>query len=200
MCVSLQWESFMSTPYCLFMSIQGIDNYSWRLTAGSLNCKKRSASNSLSWRDCKWFWMKQLTISIKQNWKLKSTRARVRCDDLVIKGIKLPWHNTVYQSFFLLKVLNKEYYTLQNSSEKQLVELEAKCKEQGDKLAVYEKLEQELDDVIMQAAESKEQQLLISLSVHRILSEMCSFPSPFNSEIQILTDSSYCGWYIFFKF
>lgn len=36
------------------------------------------------------------------------------------------------------------------------MELEAKCKEQGDKLAVYEKLEQELDDVIMQAAESKE--------------------------------------------
>jgi len=36
------------------------------------------------------------------------------------------------------------------------VELESKCKEQVDKLAVYEKLEQELDDVIMQAAESKE--------------------------------------------
>ena len=47
------------------------------------------------------------------------------------------------------------------------MELEAKCKEQGDKLAVYEKLEQELDDVIMQAAESKEQQLFILLSLHR---------------------------------
>ena len=65
------------------------------------------------------------------------------------------------------------------------MELEAKCKEQGDKLAVYEKLEQELDDVIMQAAESKEQQLFILLSLHRILSEMCSFPFPFNSKIQI---------------
>ena len=73
------------------------------------------------------------------------------------------------------------------------MELEAKCKEQGDKLAVYEKLEQELDDVIMQAAESKEQQLFILLSLHRILSEMCSFLSPFNPKIQILTDSSYCG-------
>ncbi|KAJ7356253.1 Progesterone-induced-blocking factor 1 [Desmophyllum pertusum] len=51
------------------------------------------------------------------------------------------------------EVLNKEYYTLQNSSEKRLVELESKCKEQGEKLAIYEKLEQELDDVIMQAAE-----------------------------------------------
>lgn len=57
---------------------------------------------------------------------------------------------------FFLKILNKEYYSLQNSSEKQLVELETKCKEQGDKLVVYEKLEQELDDVIMQAAESKD--------------------------------------------
>lgn len=51
------------------------------------------------------------------------------------------------------EVLSKEYYSLKNSSERRLVELESKCKEQGDKLAVYEKLEQELDDVIMQAAE-----------------------------------------------
>ena len=54
------------------------------------------------------------------------------------------------------QVLNKEYYALQNSSEKQLVELESKCKEQGKKLEIYEKLEQELDDVIMQAAERKD--------------------------------------------
>ena len=60
---------------------------------------------------------------------------------------------------FPLKILNKEYYSLQNSSEKQVVELESKCKEQRDKLAVYEKLEQELDDVIMQAAESEEYDL-----------------------------------------
>ena len=52
-------------------------------------------------------------------------------------------------------MLNKEYYALHNSSEKRLVELESRCKEQSDKLAVYEKLEQELDDVIMQAAEGK---------------------------------------------
>lgn len=56
---------------------------------------------------------------------------------------------------FAFQVLSKEYYSLKNSFERRLVELESKCKEQGDKLAVYEKLEQELDDVIMQAAESK---------------------------------------------
>ena len=55
---------------------------------------------------------------------------------------------------FAFQVLSKEYYSLKNSSERRLVQLESKCKEQGDKLAVYEKLEQELDDVIMQAAES----------------------------------------------
>ena len=55
---------------------------------------------------------------------------------------------------FAFQVLSKEYYSLKHSSERRLVELESKCKEQGDKLAVYEKLEQELDDVIMQAAES----------------------------------------------
>ena len=55
---------------------------------------------------------------------------------------------------FAFQVLSKEYYSLKNSFERRLVELESKCKEQGDKLAVYEKLEQELDDVIMQAAES----------------------------------------------
>ena len=60
----------------------------------------------------------------------------------------------LFSPFF--KVLNKEYYALQNSSEKHLVELESKCKEQSDKLDVYEKLEKELDDVIMQAAESKD--------------------------------------------
>ncbi|KAK2551100.1 Progesterone-induced-blocking factor 1 [Acropora cervicornis] len=57
------------------------------------------------------------------------------------------------------EVLNKEYYALQNSSEKRLVELESKCKEQSDKLDVYEKLEKELDDVIMQAAENAERVL-----------------------------------------
>lgn len=62
----------------------------------------------------------------------------------------------MFSHIFFSKILNKEYYSLQNSSEKRLVELESKCKEQVDKLAVYEKLEQELDDVIMQAAESKE--------------------------------------------
>mgnify|MGYP000090837562 CR=1 FL=1 len=71
--------------------------------------------------------------------------------------------------FSFFKVLNKEYYALQNSSEKRLVELESKCKEQSDKLDVYEKLEKELDDVIMQAAESKD----LCIVVNKVL--QCSY-------------------------
>ena len=52
-------------------------------------------------------------------------------------------------------MLNKEYFALQNSTEKRLLELETRCREQGEKLETYEKLEKELDDVVMQAAESK---------------------------------------------
>ena len=52
-----------------------------------------------------------------------------------------------------LKVLTKEFYELQSSSEKRVVELQAQVSEQQVKLETYERLEQELDDVTMQAAE-----------------------------------------------
>ena len=51
------------------------------------------------------------------------------------------------------KVLTKEFYELQSSSEKRVVELQAQGSEQQVKLETYERLEQELDDVTMQAAE-----------------------------------------------
>ena len=52
-----------------------------------------------------------------------------------------------------LEVLTKEFYELQSSSEKRVVELQAQVSEQQVKLETYERLEQELDDVTMQAAE-----------------------------------------------
>ncbi|XP_031552419.1 progesterone-induced-blocking factor 1-like [Actinia tenebrosa] len=51
------------------------------------------------------------------------------------------------------EVLSKEFYALQNTSDKRVTSSEAEVKELKEKLHVYEKLEQELDDVIMQAAE-----------------------------------------------
>ncbi|KAJ8253391.1 hypothetical protein GJAV_G00212410 [Gymnothorax javanicus] len=52
-----------------------------------------------------------------------------------------------------LEVLTKEFYNLQTSSEKRITELQAQASEHRARLETYEKLEQELDDVTMQAAE-----------------------------------------------
>uniref|UniRef100_UPI003AAAC633 progesterone-induced-blocking factor 1 n=1 Tax=Centroberyx gerrardi TaxID=166262 RepID=UPI003AAAC633 len=52
-----------------------------------------------------------------------------------------------------LEVLTQEFYRLQTSSEKRLAELQAQNAEQAARLETYEKLEQELDQVTMQAAE-----------------------------------------------
>lgn len=56
---------------------------------------------------------------------------------------------------FLSQVLTKEFYTLQSSSEKRITELQSQNAEQQVRLEAYEKLEKELDDITMQAAESE---------------------------------------------
>lgn len=53
------------------------------------------------------------------------------------------------------QLLTHEFYRLQASSEKQIAELQAQNAEQASRLETYEKLEQELDQVTVQAAESK---------------------------------------------
>ncbi|KTG36644.1 hypothetical protein cypCar_00003835 [Cyprinus carpio] len=50
-------------------------------------------------------------------------------------------------------VLTKEFYGLQTSSEKRITELQAQNSEKQARLETYERLEKELDDVTMQAAE-----------------------------------------------
>ncbi|EDV25416.1 uncharacterized protein TRIADDRAFT_23663 [Trichoplax adhaerens] len=50
-------------------------------------------------------------------------------------------------------ILTKELYSLQSSSEKRIHELETKVTDNNGKLRTYEKLEKELDEVVMQAAE-----------------------------------------------
>ena len=53
------------------------------------------------------------------------------------------------------QLLTKEYYALQTSMEKRVSELETVVTEKSVKLDTYEKLEHELDQVIMQAAEGE---------------------------------------------
>lgn len=55
----------------------------------------------------------------------------------------------------LVQVLTKEFYGLQSSSEKRITELQTQKSEHQARLETYERLEKELDDVTMQAAESK---------------------------------------------
>uniref|UniRef100_A0A2K6S8Q3 Progesterone immunomodulatory binding factor 1 n=1 Tax=Saimiri boliviensis boliviensis TaxID=39432 RepID=A0A2K6S8Q3_SAIBB len=52
-----------------------------------------------------------------------------------------------------LEVLTKEFYSLQASSEKRVTELQAQNSEHQARLDIYEKLEKELDEIIMQTAE-----------------------------------------------
>ena len=58
-------------------------------------------------------------------------------------------------SVYACQLLTKEYYTLQTSMEKRVTELEATVTEKSAKLETYEKLEHELDEVVMQAADGK---------------------------------------------
>ncbi|XP_030056476.1 progesterone-induced-blocking factor 1 [Microcaecilia unicolor] len=52
-----------------------------------------------------------------------------------------------------VEVITKEFYSLQTSTEKHISELQTHNSEYQARLETYEKLEQELDDVIVQAAE-----------------------------------------------
>lgn len=79
-------------------------------------------------------------------------------EDMKIYKIILWWYTKIliYIVVFLFyKVLNKEFYNLQASTDKQINELQCTNTEVVRKLSIYEKLEQELDDVILQAAQCK---------------------------------------------
>ncbi|XP_004845313.1 progesterone-induced-blocking factor 1 isoform X3 [Heterocephalus glaber] len=52
-----------------------------------------------------------------------------------------------------LEILTKEFYSLQASSEKRITELQAQNSEHQARLDIYEKLEKELDEIVMQTAE-----------------------------------------------
>ncbi|XP_072638914.1 progesterone-induced-blocking factor 1 isoform X1 [Canis lupus baileyi] len=52
-----------------------------------------------------------------------------------------------------LEVLTKEFYSLQASSEKRITELQSQNSEHQARLDIYERLEKELDEIIMQTAE-----------------------------------------------
>lgn len=52
-------------------------------------------------------------------------------------------------------MLTKEFYSLQSSSETRIIELQTQNSEFQARLDTYEKLEKDLDEIVMQTAESK---------------------------------------------
>ncbi|XP_077200111.1 progesterone-induced-blocking factor 1 isoform X2 [Paroedura picta] len=56
-----------------------------------------------------------------------------------------------------LEVLTKEFYSLQAASEKQILELQSQNSDYQARLDTYEKLEKELDEIIMQTAELEDE-------------------------------------------
>jgi progesterone-induced-blocking factor 1 len=50
-------------------------------------------------------------------------------------------------------LIQKEYFNLQVQSDRRLMEIDTELNEKRTKLQVYEKVEQELDEVVMQAAQ-----------------------------------------------
>lgn len=52
-------------------------------------------------------------------------------------------------------MLTKEFYSLQSASETRIIELQTQNSEIQARLDTYEKLEKELDEIILQTAESK---------------------------------------------
>ena len=69
------------------------------------------------------------------------------------ESINLP-HMYLCPCYF--QVLTKEYYTQQTALEKRIAEMESTLHENQARLQTYEKLEKELDDVVMQAAEGSD--------------------------------------------
>ncbi len=57
----------------------------------------------------------------------------------------------------LFQLIQKEYFNLQVQSDRRLMEIDTELNDKRTKLQVYEKVEQELDEVVMQAAQGIEE-------------------------------------------
>lgn len=59
----------------------------------------------------------------------------------------------LFSNIFFDQLIQKEYFNLQVQSDRRLMEIDTELNEKRTKLQVYEKVEQELDEVVMQAAQ-----------------------------------------------
>uniref|UniRef100_A0A674HLY4 Progesterone immunomodulatory binding factor 1 n=1 Tax=Taeniopygia guttata TaxID=59729 RepID=A0A674HLY4_TAEGU len=83
-----------------------------------------------------------------------------------------------------LEVLTKEFYSLQSSSETRIIELQTQNSEFQARLDTYEKLEKELDEIILQTAEKKEQVTQISQELDKANSLLNQAQQPYKYLIE----------------
>jgi len=65
-------------------------------------------------------------------------------------------------------VLTQELWSVQSECDVRVRGMESRLRDQGQQLEVYEKLERELDEVVMQAAESEPLALRIIVITHHL--------------------------------
>ena len=64
-----------------------------------------------------------------------------------------------YLVLFFKQLIQKEYFNLQVQSDRRIMEVDTELNDKRTKLQVYEKVEQELDEVVMQAAQGKRKRI-----------------------------------------
>lgn len=99
------------------------------------------AGNNLTFRPSEQFWA--------CIWRTVGVHSD-ECSSLILVD-----RGRVTQMSNVVQVLTKEYYALQTSMEKRISELETIITEKTVRLESYEKLEHELDEVVVQAADGK---------------------------------------------
>lgn len=103
----------------------------------------------------RWF-CREINSHIKKEYNFSAGQHKKQCWKRCLwLHIPLSWFY-LFSVYALPQLLTQEFYRLQTSSEKRSAELQAQNAEQASRLETYEKLEQELDQVTMQAAESKD--------------------------------------------
>ncbi|XP_002737941.1 progesterone-induced-blocking factor 1-like [Saccoglossus kowalevskii] len=98
------------------------------------------------------------TADLRNETKLKTfeaERTQMVHEETVKTLRQCQLENDKYQK--KIEVLTQEYYGLQNTTQKRITELDTENTEMKTKLTTYEKLEQELDDVVMQAADIEDE-------------------------------------------
>jgi progesterone-induced-blocking factor 1 len=106
----------------------------------------------------KTFEFDRLQLLYEENLKsLKTTQ--MESEKLQKKNEVCYFLNTFVFEISSFQLIQKEYFNLQVQSDRRLMEIDTELNDKRTKLHVYEKVEQELDEVVMQAAQGNQMKI-----------------------------------------